>query len=89
MSHATKPVFIIGYGDPGGRVRKRWMEQGAKVRALVRRPVRLGMQMAAILNAPMMRYLGESRRIDNTRGLNTLGWSLRYPDLASGLAAVR
>lgn len=36
-----KPVFIIGYGDTGKRVAGRWMEQGAKVRALVRRPIRV------------------------------------------------
>ena len=32
-------------------------------------------------------YMSESRKIDNTRMLELLGGSLRYPDLAAGLAA--
>jgi len=35
----------------------------------------------------MLSYLGESRRLDNRKMLGQLGVTLRYPDLASGLAS--
>jgi hypothetical protein len=35
----------------------------------------------------MLSYLAESRRLSNRRMLRELGVRLRYPDLASGLAA--
>jgi hypothetical protein len=37
----------------------------------------------------MLSYLDESRRIDNRRLVEELGIQLRYPDLESGLAAIR
>lgn len=45
LYNATTPVFIVGYGDVGYRVADRWMERGAKVRALVRRPIRVSEHM--------------------------------------------
>lgn len=45
MSNDTTPVFIIGYGYTGERVADRWMERGAKVRVLVRRPIRVAEHM--------------------------------------------
>jgi len=41
----TTPVFIVGYGDVGQRVADCWMTQGTKVRALVRRPIRVNEHM--------------------------------------------
>jgi nucleoside-diphosphate-sugar epimerase len=40
------------------------------------------------LSAAMLSYLIESRRMRNTRMLTELGITLKYPDLASGLAAL-
>ena len=37
----------------------------------------------------MLSYLAESRRLDNSRMPMNSGVTLRYPDLASGLAALR
>lgn len=45
MHNTTTPVFIVGYGDIGKRVADRWMERGVKVRALVRRPIRVNEHM--------------------------------------------
>jgi hypothetical protein len=39
------------------------------------------------LNAGMLSFLEESRRLDNGKMLRELGVELRYGDLASGLAA--
>ena len=39
------------------------------------------------LSAGLLSYLAESRRLDNSRMRTELGVRLRYPDLASGLAA--
>lgn len=53
------------------------------------RPPALTMAEAkAQLSPAMLSYLLESRRMDNRRLLTELGVVLRYPDLASGLAAV-
>ena len=41
------------------------------------------------LSAGLLSYLGESRRLDNRKMVGDLGISLRYPNLASGLAACR
>jgi len=52
------------------------------------RPPALSMAEARVQLSPaMLSYLLESRRMDNRRLLNELGVELRYPDLASGLAA--
>ncbi|PLX77329.1 MAG: NAD(P)-dependent oxidoreductase [Desulfuromonas sp.] len=41
------------------------------------------------LSPEMLSYLRESRRLDNRRMLEKLGVELRYPDLRSGLRAIR
>jgi len=41
-----------------------------------------------LLSPTMLSYLNESRRIDNDKMLQELGITLRYPDLAAGLAAL-
>ncbi|AMV71020.1 SDR family oxidoreductase [Desulfuromonas carbonis] len=46
-------------------------------------------EAAQQLSPALLSYLGESRRIDNRRVLSELGVTLRYPDLARGLAACR
>jgi nucleoside-diphosphate-sugar epimerase len=45
VSDRATPVFIIGHGDLGRRVAVRWLKRGAKVRALVRRPVTIAEPM--------------------------------------------
>lgn len=52
------------------------------------RPPQIGMAEARERLSPaMLSFLEESRRIDNRRLLGLPGFELRYPDLASGLAA--
>lgn len=52
------------------------------------RPPEISMvQAQTALNAEMLSYLSESRRIDNTRMRTELGVALRYPTLADGLRA--
>lgn len=45
MHNTTTPIFIAGYGGVGRRVADRWIEQGVKVRALVRHPIRVSEHM--------------------------------------------
>ena len=53
------------------------------------RPPTLSMAEAKVQLSPaMLSYLLESRRMDNHRLVEELGVTLRYPDLASGLAAI-
>jgi len=53
-------------------------------------PPQISMAEAAQRLSPaLLSYLSESRHIDNRRVLGELGVTLRYPDLASGLAACR
>jgi nucleoside-diphosphate-sugar epimerase len=42
-----------------------------------------------VMSAGMLSYLGESRRLDNTKLLRDLGVTLLYPDLAAGLEAIK
>ncbi|MDX9710048.1 MAG: SDR family oxidoreductase [Trichloromonas sp.] len=52
------------------------------------RPPLVSMEEARRVMTPLMlSYLGESRRMDNTRMLERLGVKLRYPTLAEGLPA--
>jgi nucleoside-diphosphate-sugar epimerase len=52
------------------------------------RPPAIGMEQARRTFSPgMLSFLDESKRLDNRRMLSELGVALRYPDLASGLAA--
>jgi len=46
-------------------------------------------QAGELLGEGMLSYLDESRRIGNRRLVEELGVELRYPDLESGLAAIR
>ena len=53
-------------------------------------PLQVSMEEArSQLSPALLSYLSESRRLDNRRMLQQLGVVLRYPDLASGLAAIR
>ncbi len=56
----------------------------------ITRPPMVSMEEARKrLGAGMLSYLAESKRIDNRRMREELGVELKYPDLATGLAACR
>lgn len=77
-------VFNVSDGNPG--TMREYFDALADRLGYPRLPVPGREQMAATVNAQMMSYLAESRRLDNRKVLETLGLSLRYPDLESGLA---
>lgn len=80
-------VFNVSDGAPG--TMREYFDLVADALGYERLPVLAREHMAATLNARMMAYLGESRRIDNSRILKALGLSLRHPDLKTALAAIR
>jgi len=89
QSMAQEPVtgvFNVSDGTPG--TMREYFDALADALGYSRLPVLAREHMAATLNAQMMTYLGESRRLDNTKVLNTLGLRLRYPDLVSGLSDI-
>ena len=45
-------------------------------------------QAASLLSAAQMSFLGESRRLDNTRMKSELRLVLRYPDVEAALASL-
>jgi len=45
MTRRSEPVYIVGYGDVGRRVAERWLDRGADVHALVRRPLSVSEHM--------------------------------------------
>lgn len=84
--HGVTGVFNVSDGSPG--TMREYFDRVADVLGRERLPVLAREQMAAKLNPRMLTYLGESRRIDNSKLLATLGVSLRHPDLAAALAAM-
>ena len=60
----------------------------ADAAGLPRPPVVDHREASTALSAEMRSYLGESKRIDNTRMREHLGVDVRYPDLVSGLSAL-
>jgi nucleoside-diphosphate-sugar epimerase len=78
-------VYNVSDGAPGTMTE--YLFAVADAAGLPRPPV-VGIDEARrVMSAGMLSYLGESRRIANDRMLAELGVRLRYPDLASGLAA--
>lgn len=80
-------VLNVSDGTPG--TMREYFDKVADALGYDRLPVLAREQMAATLNTRMMTYLGESRRIDNSRLVGALGLSLRYPDLSTALAAMK
>jgi len=80
-------VFNVSDGTPG--TMREYFDLVADALGYARLPVLARDQMAANLNTRMMSYLGESRRIDNSKILRTLAVSLRHPGLGDALAAIR
>ena len=79
-------IFNASDGTPG--TMRGYFDLVADALGYDRLPVLAREQRAATLNTQMMTYLGESRRIDNSKLLETLGLSLRYPDVEKALAAM-
>jgi nucleoside-diphosphate-sugar epimerase len=53
-------------------------------------PPEVSLQEAkTVMSAGMLSYLEESRRLDNTKLLQGLGITLRYPDLTAGLESIK
>lgn len=80
-------VFNVSDGRPG--TMREYFDLVADALGYERLPVLARGHMAATLNSRMMSYLGESRRIDNSKLIETLGLSLRRPDPAAALDAMR
>jgi nucleoside-diphosphate-sugar epimerase len=80
-------VFNVSDGKPG--TMREYFDLVADALGYPRLPVLAPEQMAEALNDRMLAYLRDSRRVDNSKLLRTLGITLRHPDLASGLAAIR
>ena len=78
-------VYIVSDGKPGNR--RDYFDQVADLFGLARAPVISLDAARSSLSPGMLSYLGESRRLDNRKMLDGLQLTLRYPDLASGLAA--
>jgi nucleoside-diphosphate-sugar epimerase len=78
-------AYNVSDGTPGNM--RDYFDRVADLYGLPRAPL-IGLAEArAELSPGMLSYLGESRRLDNRKLLRDLGVTLRYPDLASGLAA--
>lgn len=78
-------VYNVSDGKPGNM--RDYFDQVADLFGLARAPVISLDAARSSLSPGMLSYLGESRRLDNRKMLDGLQLTLRYPDLASGLAA--
>lgn len=78
-------VFNVSDGEPGNMTD--YFNRVADMMDLPRPPVISLAQAREELSPGLLSYLGESRRLDNTKLLRELGVTLRYPDLSSGLPA--
>ena len=78
-------VYNVSDGHPGNM--RDYFDRVADLFQLPRAPLIGADEALTALSPGMLSYLAESRRLDNSRMLEELGVTLRYPDLASGLAA--
>jgi nucleoside-diphosphate-sugar epimerase len=78
-------VYNVADGNP--TTMTDFFNRVADVMGLPRPPCISGAEAQAALDAGMLSYLSESKRIDNTRMRRELGVTLKYPTLDSGLAA--
>ena len=78
-------VYNVSDGHPGNM--RDYFDRVADLYQLPRAPLIGADEARSSLSPGMLSYLAESRRLDNSRMLDELGVTLRYPDLASGLAA--
>jgi len=80
-------TYNVSDGNPGNM--RDYFDRVADLYGLPRAPTISLSEARASLSPGMLSYLGESRRLDNRKMLDQLGVTLRYPDLAQGLAACR
>jgi nucleoside-diphosphate-sugar epimerase len=78
-------VYNVADGHP--TTMTDYFNRVADVMGLPRPPYLNRAEAQAALDAGMLSYLAESKRVDNTRMLEELGVTLRYPTLERGLAA--
>ncbi len=79
-------VYNVADGQPGNMAQ--YFIEVARALGLPPPPVVGRAEAEAVMSAGMLSYLQESRRMDNQKLLRELAVELRYPDLASGLAAL-
>ncbi len=84
-----RPGGIYNVSDGSGGNMTEYFDAVADFLGLPRPPRIDRAEADRTLSAGMRSYLGESRRLDTRRLREELGVELRYPDLASGLAACR
>lgn len=80
-------VYNVSDGKPG--TMSQYFMDIATALDLPPPPVVSRAQAEQVMSAGMLSYLQESRRLDNQKMREELGVSLRYPDLAAGLAALK
>jgi len=78
-------AYNVSDGQPGNM--RDYFDRVAATYGLPRPPLISLEEARRTLSPGMLSYLGESRRLDNGKMRRELGVELRYPDLASGLAA--
>jgi nucleoside-diphosphate-sugar epimerase len=88
MTHGRDgECYNVSDGQPGNM--RDYFDRVADLFGLPRAPMISLEEGRDRLSAGLLSYLAESRRLDNRKMIEELGIGLRYPDLASGLAACR
>jgi nucleoside-diphosphate-sugar epimerase len=82
---SDKAVYNVSDGKPG--TMSRYFKDIAQALGLPQPPEVDMDEAKRVLNAGMLSYLQESRRIDNRKLIKELGVRLQYPDFTMGLAA--
>ena len=81
----TGDIFNVSDGRPGTMTE--YFNAVADACGLPRPPQVSLAEARRVMTPLMLSYLGESRRMDNTRMVEKLGFELLYPDLESGIRA--
>jgi nucleoside-diphosphate-sugar epimerase len=87
--HRGRPQRIVHASDDTELKMGDYFDLVADLAGLARPPRLSRAQAAQLLTPVQMSFLGESRRLDNTRLKRELGVVLRHPDVVSGLAVLR
>ncbi len=86
--HHPRPESLYNVTDGHPSTMTDYFNRVADALGLPRPPMVGRAEMGAALSPGMQSYLSESKRIDNRRLCELLGATLKYPDLAHGLAAL-
>jgi nucleoside-diphosphate-sugar epimerase len=79
-------IYNVSDGQPGNM--SQYFKDVADALGLPHPPEVSREEAEKVLSAGMLSYLNESRRISNQKILSQLGVQLKYPNLATGLAAL-